>query len=183
MMRRMTNGTTAAKRLLAGAILVPALLAVSGCGTSVAVTVAGYAADAMSRATTGKGLFDQAVSQVAARDCEMYRVLNGEPVCRDKATAVAAKASQRAPQSAMAIAAPDDMPLGDVRFDRSATRAFAPAPGERSWSRVVGAEEPVGPIVSDEVAPAAGPAAPEPTADMIIFAAAGSEERIETPER
>ena len=110
-------------------------LALGGCGVPTALTVAGIAGDAVSRAATGKGMIDAAVSQVSERDCRMSRVLKGEDVCRDAAPEAAK------PALAMAAAAPDAMPIADVTFEGRDGGGVMWAPVEGGWVPVDQATE------------------------------------------
>ncbi|HLJ20131.1 MAG TPA: SPOR domain-containing protein [Stellaceae bacterium] len=65
-------------------VLVPALL--SGCGLPPAVMIASYAADGVSYVATGKSVSDHGISKVTGRDCALWRVIKGEPVCKDEPT-------------------------------------------------------------------------------------------------
>jgi hypothetical protein len=166
------------KRLAPCVVLILALMALSGCGGSIALTLAGVAGDAVSRAATGKGMIDAAVSGVAARDCAVYRMLNGENMCRN-----AAPAPKPVPVVAMAAAAPDAMPFADVTFEGKDGRSVTWAPVEGGWvplDESANAEDGA-PAEAAGAAPAAGRAR-MPSADAVIFAAAGSDERID-PER
>lgn len=60
------------------------LLALSGCGLVAippAVTIASYAADGVSFLVSGKSLTDHAISEVADRDCAMWRLIKMENPC------------------------------------------------------------------------------------------------------
>jgi hypothetical protein len=151
-------------------------LALGGCGVPTALTVAGIAGDAVSRAATGKGMIDAAVSQVSERDCRMSRVLKGEDVCRDAAPEAAK------PALAMAAAAPDAMPIADVTFEGRDGGGVMWAPVEGGWVPVDQATDSEERMSS--VSGAAMPSdakSPAPSADVLILSAAGSDERIGSP--
>ncbi|HKF73702.1 MAG TPA: SPOR domain-containing protein [Stellaceae bacterium] len=65
-------------------VVVSALL--SGCGLPPAVMIASYAADGVSYVATGKSVSDHGISEVTGRDCALWRVIEGNPVCRDEPT-------------------------------------------------------------------------------------------------
>jgi len=54
-----------------------------GCILPVGVQVASMIADGISLVTTDKTLTDHGLSAVTEQDCAMWRVINGEEVCRD----------------------------------------------------------------------------------------------------
>ncbi len=122
---RMGLGRTS-RYLIRGAVVLLALGPLAGCG-GPALTLAGLAGDAVSRAATGKPMIDAAMSGLAARDCAFDRLLTGEALCRD-----APAPAERAPAVAMAVAAPDAMPVNDVAF---APRAEGRSNGRRPPAR------------------------------------------------
>ena len=65
-------------------VLVPALL--GGCGLPPAVMIASYAADGVSYLATGKSVSDHGISEVAGRDCAVWRVIRGRAICKDEPT-------------------------------------------------------------------------------------------------
>lgn len=65
-------------------IVLPALL--SGCGLPPALMIASYAADGVSYVATGKSVSDHGISAVTGRDCAVWRVIKGEPICIDQPT-------------------------------------------------------------------------------------------------
>src|SRR5512146_3154800 len=79
-------------------VLMPALL--SGCGLPPAVMIASYAADGVSYVATGKSVSDHGISEVTGRDCELWRVIKGEAICKDEPTARAHPAPVEAGQQA-----------------------------------------------------------------------------------
>ena len=58
-------------------------LALSGCILPVGEQVASLIADGVSLMTTDKTLTDHGLSTVTEQDCAIWRVINGEEVCRD----------------------------------------------------------------------------------------------------
>jgi len=48
-----------------------------------AVTVATWAVDGATLALSGKSVSDHAISALTGKDCAMWRLLKGEPVCAD----------------------------------------------------------------------------------------------------
>jgi hypothetical protein len=60
---------------------LPILL--GGCGLPPAVTLASWAADGLSYIVSGKSVTDHAISEVAAQDCALFRVVQGHEVCED----------------------------------------------------------------------------------------------------
>ncbi len=161
------------------AALFAALASLSGCG-GAALTLAGIAGDAVAHATTGKSMLDAAVSGVTARDCEVYRVLDGEDPCRS-ATAAAPKAATLEPAVAMAAAAPDSMPVSDVSFDGRDGRAVTWAPVASGWVPLDPSADAADGVTMARLSPALPAAGPPsaPSADAVIFAAAGSDEEID----
>ena len=63
--------------------LILAPLVLGGCILPVGVQVASMIADGISLVTTDKTLTDHGLSAVTEQDCAMWRVINGEEVCRD----------------------------------------------------------------------------------------------------
>ncbi len=163
------------RTVVRAAALVLALGPLAGCA-GTALTLAGMAGDAVSRATTGKSMIDAAMSGLADRDCAADRILTGAPLCRDAPEA----APKPAPAIAIALAAPDSMPMDDVRLTPRDGRPITWAPVAGGWVPLdPSAAAADGIAVSElDVAAAPGPA-PGPPADAIIFAAAGSDERID----
>jgi hypothetical protein len=65
-------------------LVMPALL--GGCGLPPAVMIASYAADGVSYVATGKSVSDHGISEVIGRDCALFRVIRGKPICKDEPT-------------------------------------------------------------------------------------------------
>ena len=63
--------------------LMLAPLALGGCILPVGVQVASLNADGVSLMTNDKSLADHGLSTVTEQDCAIWRVINGEEVCRD----------------------------------------------------------------------------------------------------
>ena len=64
--------------------IMPAVL--GGCALPPAVMIASYAADGVSYIATGKSVSDHGISAVAGRDCAVWRVIKGQPICKDEPT-------------------------------------------------------------------------------------------------
>jgi hypothetical protein len=58
-----------------------AVLALAGCAVPPAVTIASFAVDGVSYASSGKSVQDHALSALAEQDCALWRVTKGNPVC------------------------------------------------------------------------------------------------------
>lgn len=92
------------------------LLAVSACGLPPIVSAVSYAIEGASLAASGKGLTDHALSAAADRDCAMFRMIQGEEICRDNDPAFSG--------TALAMAG-NDKP-SESRGISTASRAAAP---------------------------------------------------------
>ena len=64
--------------------VMPALL--SGCGLPPAVAIASYASDGVSYIATGKSVTDHGLSAATGRDCALFRIIKGKPICGDAPT-------------------------------------------------------------------------------------------------
>ena len=64
-------------------VLILAPLALAGCAMPLGVQVASFIADGVSLATTDKTLTDHGLSAVTEQDCAVWRVINGEQLCRE----------------------------------------------------------------------------------------------------
>jgi hypothetical protein len=65
--------------------LVVGLVFLTGaCGAPLAVTGAGYAADGSLLATSNKTAGDHLVSMISKKDCALWRVFYGRPVCKER---------------------------------------------------------------------------------------------------
>ena len=71
-----------------GIVLSPLIL--GGCAVPPAVSIASFAADALSLVVSEKTLTDHAISQIAEKDCALWRGFTGEEVCIDEAGTVPA---------------------------------------------------------------------------------------------
>ena len=58
-------------------------LGLTGCAAPATLTIASYAADGSAALATGRTLTDHGISGVAGQDCIMFRVMSGDPICRD----------------------------------------------------------------------------------------------------
>jgi hypothetical protein len=61
-----------------------ATLLTGACGAPVAVAGAGYAADGTLMATSNKTSSDHLASIVTKQDCALWRVFQGQPVCKER---------------------------------------------------------------------------------------------------
>ena len=149
-----------------GVVLLP--LFVAGCGLPPAVTIASFAIDAISLAVSEKTVADHALSQIAQKDCSMWRGFTGEELCIDE-------------NSTFAIAAADGQPTagGEDSADLvSLTTASGPTEDELMNLAMLDAEsdllEPLEPR-STEVATASAPAEETaPPSEVTQPAAAGA---------
>ncbi len=78
-----------------GVVLLP--LFVAGCGLPPAVTIASFAIDAISLAVSEKTVADHALSQIAQKDCAMWRGFTGDELCIDEDSAFAVAAADGQP--------------------------------------------------------------------------------------
>ncbi len=65
-----------------GVVLLP--LFIAGCGLPPAFTIASLAIDALSLAVSEKTVADHALSQIAQKDCSMWRGFTGDELCIDE---------------------------------------------------------------------------------------------------
>ncbi len=56
----------------------------AGCGLPPAVTALSFALDGVSLAASGKTTGELALSEITQMDCALWRVLKGDPVCREE---------------------------------------------------------------------------------------------------
>ena len=70
-------------RSLVTLLALMATTALSGCALPPAVTAVSVALDGVSYVSSGRSVTDHALSVVAAQDCMLLRVVEGEWVCRD----------------------------------------------------------------------------------------------------
>ncbi len=124
-----------------GVVLLP--LFVAGCGLPPAVTIASFAIDAISLAVSEKTVADHAISQIAQKDCAMWRGFTGDELCIDE-------------DSTFAVAAADGQPTAggaDSADLVSFTTASGPTEDELMDLAMLGAEsdllEPVEPQLAD----------------------------------
>ena len=66
--------------------LLPMFL--SGCGLPIGVTIASWAIDGISLATTEKSVSDHGISAVAQKDCAIWRIFKGDPICRETVASI-----------------------------------------------------------------------------------------------
>jgi sporulation related protein len=94
-------------------VLIAAL--VGGCGLPPAVMIASYAADGVSYVATGKSVSDHGISEVTGRDCAVWRIVEGESICKDTPT-------QRANPAPVEMGQQATLPPGDVARKAAAGR-------------------------------------------------------------
>lgn len=58
-------------------------LLLGGCGLPPALTAASWALDGFSYLVSGKSVTDHAISEVAAQDCALFRIVQGSEVCEE----------------------------------------------------------------------------------------------------
>jgi hypothetical protein len=85
-------------------VVIAALL--SGCGLPPAVMIASYAADGVSYVATGKSVSDHGISAATGRDCAVWRIIKGEPICK-------AEPAQRAHPAPVETGQQATLPPGD----------------------------------------------------------------------
>jgi len=64
-------------------ILIGLPLLLGGCGLPPALTAASWALDGVSYLVSGKSVTDHAISEVAAQDCALFRVVQERAICED----------------------------------------------------------------------------------------------------
>ena len=72
-------------------------LFVAGCGLPPAVTIASLGIDAVSLAVSEKTVADHAISQIAQKDCAMWRGFTGDELCIDEDSTLAVTAADGQP--------------------------------------------------------------------------------------
>jgi hypothetical protein len=65
------------------ACIALAITPLAGCGIFESVTMAAYAVNGVSYASTGKSVMDHAASYGTGRDCALLRAARDEDICRD----------------------------------------------------------------------------------------------------
>lgn len=104
-------------RFLRLGLFIAIAISAAGCVLPPALTIATYAIDGISLVVSGKSVSDHAISVLARKDCRMWRVLKGSPICQPETTVVAvarlppmplraASAGTRPPELHAALAAP-----------------------------------------------------------------------------
>ena len=78
-----------------GVVLLP--LFIAGCGLPPAFTIASLAIDALSLAVSEKTVADHALSQIAQKDCSMWRGFTGDELCIDEDSTFAVAAADGQP--------------------------------------------------------------------------------------
>jgi len=94
-------------------LVIPALLA--GCGLPPAVVIASYASDGVSYIATGKSVTDHGLSAAIGRDCALFRIVKGKPICGDEPT-------QRAHPAPVEVGQRATLPPEDDSLKTIATR-------------------------------------------------------------
>lgn len=59
-------------------------LLTGACGAPVVVALVSYGADGISLVETGKSTTDHLASMASKKDCALWRVVRGQPVCRER---------------------------------------------------------------------------------------------------
>jgi hypothetical protein len=80
--KAMHDGVSRAAMLVAAALV--AMLSLNGCAAPAALTVASFAADGASLATSGKTMTDHAMSAVSGQDCSTANFFDNGVMCRAK---------------------------------------------------------------------------------------------------
>ena len=65
-------------------IVIALSATLAGCGLPPAVTALSFALDGISLAASGKTTGELAISELTQMDCALWRVLKGDPVCREE---------------------------------------------------------------------------------------------------
>jgi len=131
-------------RPLGIAVLIGLASGLAGCVLPPAFTIASFAADGLSLAFSHKTVTDHAISLLAHRDCRLWRLIQGRPICG-------------ADTSVVAVAKlPPPLPL------RAASPGFAPPAVVASVAPAAPVPEPTAPTPAAEPASASSePAAQE----------------------
>ena len=66
--------------------LIPMFL--SGCGIPIGVSIASWVIDGISLAATEKSVSDHGISGVAQKDCALWRIFKGDPICRETVASI-----------------------------------------------------------------------------------------------
>ncbi len=177
-------------------IVAGSILLLAGCAAiPPAVSIATWAIEGATLAFSGKSVSDHAISAVARKDCAMWHLLKGEPVCKDYRAeggpALAAVAPLPAPPepAKLDLASAPPPAVGGAPGGTILLASFAPTPAPRLGAASGGTApiiETTAPIevsdlgddkparLSPEVeaiaaqaapTPAPGPAPPAPTVD------------------
>ncbi|MCZ6609792.1 MAG: SPOR domain-containing protein [Alphaproteobacteria bacterium] len=171
-----------------GVVLLP--LFVAACGLPPAVTVASFAIDAISLAVSEKTIADHALSQIAQKDCAIWRRLMGDQLCIDEDSAVAAAdlgaiitASGPTGDESMDVAVPGaesglrgpaESQLADFTTASAPAEETAPPSGlDQPATAVAAAETPGAPGTVDHVRPAATADRPASRREWVSAAIAG----------
>ncbi|HKX08072.1 MAG TPA: hypothetical protein VJN67_07755 [Stellaceae bacterium] len=131
-------------RALRIALLIALASGATGCVLPPALTIASFAADGLSLATSGKTITDHAISLLAHRDCRLWRLIEGKSICGADASVVAV------------AKLPPPLPI------RAASPAFNPT------APIVAAATPVEAPVSEPVASSSAAAPTSPSAEPAL---------------
>lgn len=117
-------------------IVAGSVLLLAGCAAiPPAVSVATWAIEGASLAFSGKSISDHAISAVTRKDCAMWRLLKGEPVCEDypaeNGPARAAVALLPAPPAKLDLASAPSPAIGAAPGVAIHLASFAPPPAPR----------------------------------------------------
>ncbi len=151
-----------------GVVLLPLFLA--ACGLPPAVTIASFAIDAISLAVSEKTVADHALSQIAQKDCSIWRSFMGDALCIDEDSAFAVAAADGPPTAGgadsadLGAIATASGPTGDESMD-------AAVPGTESG--LLGPAEPQLADFTTASAPAEATAPPSGLVQPATSVAAG----------
>jgi hypothetical protein len=82
------------RRIACFLVVATAAAPLLGCGVFESVTMAAYAVNGVSYASTGKSVMDHAASYGTGKDCALLRAARDEDICRDDEMAKQAKQEQ-----------------------------------------------------------------------------------------
>ncbi|HLJ21919.1 MAG TPA: hypothetical protein VKU84_17060, partial [Stellaceae bacterium] len=122
------------------AALIGLVSGVAGCVLPPALSIASLVADGISVVGSGKTVTDHAISLLAQKDCRLWRVLQGKPICEADTTVVASAKlppplPMHAASPALPVPNPNPVVAGFVVDEPSAGIAIpfpepkVPAPG------------------------------------------------------
>ena len=151
---------------------------IGACGAPLAVTGASYAADGSLLATSNKTATDHLASMISKKDCALWRVFRGRPVCKEREgdkdpynvdyTQPQRMVSEDGVQYAPPLRAAPDAPAAS--WNAAAYKA-APAPAAPAVPVTAVAD------ASSDPAPAVSPAAPKAKKPKVRSATKPSRDR------